>query len=146
MQISQQNNPAAVEALRASYTLWKDLDPQDANMPSFEFRVATSKLLLELKEWDWAQELLQSLLEEEDSIAEVWYLLSFAFVNGGDPHGALETANMSKRLLEKEGITDPRIRPAAQVCPVLLHHFDYFVVVLDMSVAFQVSLAKLTRF
>lgn len=100
-----------MEALRASYTLWKDLEPSDDKMPSFEFRVASSKLLLELHEWEWAQELLQSLLEEEDSIAEVWYLLSFAFVNGGDPHGALDTASMSRRLLEKEGITDPGMSP-----------------------------------
>eukprot|EP01122_Echinamoeba_exundans_P000655 TRINITY_DN1057_c0_g1_i4.p1 TRINITY_DN1057_c0_g1~~TRINITY_DN1057_c0_g1_i4.p1 ORF type:complete len:266 (+),score=78.00 TRINITY_DN1057_c0_g1_i4:439-1236(+) len=107
--ISQQNNPAAVEALRASYNLWKDLEPTDDKMPSYEFRVATSKLLLELQEWEWAQELLQTMLEEEDSIAEVWYLLSFAYVNGGAPHEALETGEMARRLLEKAGITDPRI-------------------------------------
>jgi hypothetical protein len=93
--------------LRASYNLWKDLEPNDEKMPSYEFRVATSKLLLELQEWDWAQELLQSLLEEEDSVAEVWYLLSFAFVNGGSPHEAVETGEMARRLLEKAGISDP---------------------------------------
>ena len=53
-------------------------------IPIFEFRIATAKLFLELNKPETAAEILKILTMEQDDVAEVWYLLGFAYSNNTD--------------------------------------------------------------
>lgn len=53
-------------------------------IPIYEFRIATAKLFLELNKPETAAEILKILSLEQDDVAEVWYLLGFAYSNNPD--------------------------------------------------------------
>lgn len=53
-------------------------------IPAYEFRIATAKLFLELQKPETAAEILKILTLEQDNVAEVWYLLGFAYSNNKD--------------------------------------------------------------
>jgi hypothetical protein len=46
-------------------------------MPSIDFRLQTSRLLFELKEYKKCVKILDSIIQEEDEYVETWYLLAF---------------------------------------------------------------------
>lgn len=51
---------------------------EDPNcMPPYEFRLQTSRLLIELQNYKKAIRALDTLIKEDDSQGEVWYLLAF---------------------------------------------------------------------
>ena len=52
--------------------------------PSFEFRMSTAKLLMEVERPLEAVELLQALRMEEDESLELWYLLGCAALQAED--------------------------------------------------------------
>jgi len=76
----------------------KSKDPND--MPPFEFRLQTARLLIELQNFDTAVRPLDTLIKEDDSKGEVWYLLAFCYYNqqhsqsvgGNDQMAMLEVA------------------------------------------------------
>eukprot|EP01087_Luapelamoeba_hula_P010208 TRINITY_DN2697_c0_g2_i1.p1 TRINITY_DN2697_c0_g2~~TRINITY_DN2697_c0_g2_i1.p1 ORF type:complete len:384 (-),score=94.53 TRINITY_DN2697_c0_g2_i1:42-1193(-) len=72
--MSQCKNADALAALRNSYTLWSGIQDTD-KLPSFEFRTTTAKLFIELEQFAEAKTILEDLVEEQDSIAELWWLL-----------------------------------------------------------------------
>lgn len=72
--ISQQNNPEALQFLERSYEIWRKLDDTHECFPSFEFRVSTAKLFLELDKNEISNKILHKLLAEDDEIAELWFL------------------------------------------------------------------------
>ncbi len=75
MRISQQRNPEALVMLLRSVELWRGTRARDgdgaaiapeaeAHVPSYDFRMNTCQLLLELAQYQLAAELLEDLLEE----------------------------------------------------------------------------------
>nr|XP_023700315.1 probable assembly chaperone of rpl4 [Paramormyrops kingsleyae] len=46
-------------------------------MPPYESRITTAKLLVEATEYETAIEVLEGLLEEDDEVVQVWYLLGW---------------------------------------------------------------------
>jgi tetratricopeptide (TPR) repeat protein len=102
--ISQQKPDEALHYLTRSYETWKSLiekanqadigednEEREAEIatiyegiPAYEFRIATAKLFLELQKPETAAEILKILTLEQDNIAEVWYLLGFAYSNNKD--------------------------------------------------------------
>lgn len=94
--ISQQNPEEALKFLKQSYEGWRDIDPID--FPEFEFRVQTAKLFMELDDFKLAADILESLLNEDDEISELWYLLGFAEATI-DPEHSLECLQKSRELL-----------------------------------------------
>uniref|UniRef100_A0A673MDM8 Si:dkey-12j5.1 n=1 Tax=Sinocyclocheilus rhinocerous TaxID=307959 RepID=A0A673MDM8_9TELE len=50
-----------------------------SNIPPYESRITTAKLLIEAEECEMATEVLENLLEEDDEVVEVWYLLGWLF-------------------------------------------------------------------
>eukprot|EP00029_Vermamoeba_vermiformis_P009977 TRINITY_DN5148_c0_g1_i2.p1 TRINITY_DN5148_c0_g1~~TRINITY_DN5148_c0_g1_i2.p1 ORF type:complete len:377 (-),score=87.89 TRINITY_DN5148_c0_g1_i2:16-1050(-) len=102
--ISQQKPDEALQWLTRSYETWKGLiekaneadigepnEDREAELasimdgiPIYEFRIATAKLFLELNKPETAAEILKILSLEQDDVAEVWYLLGFAYSNNPD--------------------------------------------------------------
>ena len=102
---------AAREALRCSMHKW--LTPSEDNheehheepeveLPSYEFRFECAKLLLELEPTtDDAIEVLESLVEEDDSNPHVWHLLSLAYYSGGHWEEAEDAFGRGETLLRR---------------------------------------------
>ncbi|XP_076869259.1 uncharacterized protein LOC143519561 isoform X2 [Brachyhypopomus gauderio] len=61
----------------------EELDQEDEeaqnNIPPYESRITTAKLLIEAEEFEMATEVLEGLLEEDDEVVQVWYLLGWLF-------------------------------------------------------------------
>jgi tetratricopeptide (TPR) repeat protein len=74
VRISQVRMEDAKAALRRSLDLWKDLPPEDELVPDFPTRVSLARLLLEAEMEEEAIEVLERLVNEDDSSVEVWYL------------------------------------------------------------------------
>lgn len=54
-------------------------DQTKSNIPPYESRITTGKLLIEAEEYEMATEVLEDLLEEDDEVVQVWYLLGWLF-------------------------------------------------------------------
>ncbi|KAE9968494.1 hypothetical protein BLS_005846 [Venturia inaequalis] len=74
VRISQSKLEEAREHLRNSLDLWKDLDPEDTQVPDFPTRISLSRLLMEAEMEEEANEVLERLVAEDDESVEAWYL------------------------------------------------------------------------
>jgi tetratricopeptide (TPR) repeat protein len=74
VRISQLRRGEAKQYLSKSLELWKDLDPEDQQVPAFPTRISLSRLLMEAEMEDEANEVLERLVAEDDSSVEAWYL------------------------------------------------------------------------
>ncbi|XP_061676491.1 uncharacterized protein si:dkey-12j5.1 [Syngnathoides biaculeatus] len=83
----------AQKPAEASSSLEDDVQNQ---LPPYESRITTVKLLVECEEYEMAVEVLEGLLEEDDEVVQVWYL------SGWVCYLQLERA---KEQQEKEGRT-----------------------------------------
>ncbi|XP_067862840.1 uncharacterized protein si:dkey-12j5.1 isoform X2 [Heptranchias perlo] len=54
-----------------------DLDPLQNLFPPYESRISAAKLLIEVQEYEAAIEVLEGLLDEDDEVVQVWYLLGW---------------------------------------------------------------------
>ncbi|KAM4704807.1 uncharacterized protein WCC33_009623 [Rhinophrynus dorsalis] len=52
-------------------------DPSELVLPPYESRINTAKLLIEAEEFELSAEILEALLEEDDEVVQVWYLLGW---------------------------------------------------------------------
>lgn len=75
-------------------------------MPSIDFRMHTSRLLLELEEFKKSVKVLDSIIQEEDENAEAWYLLGFCLVKLKKFKNANECIKNVELLIEKQNIQD----------------------------------------
>lgn len=74
IRISQLRKEDAQAALKRSIELWKDLEPDDPKIPDFSTLISLSRLLMEADMEDDAIEVLERLVNENDSSVEAWYL------------------------------------------------------------------------
>ncbi|KIW06810.1 uncharacterized protein PV09_02490 [Verruconis gallopava] len=74
VRISQLRKDDARQLLRASLDLWKDLDPEDPDVPDYATRISLSRLLMEAEMENEAIEVLERLVREDDQSVEAWYL------------------------------------------------------------------------
>ncbi|KAL1988248.1 hypothetical protein VTN96DRAFT_223 [Rasamsonia emersonii] len=74
VRISQLRPDDARAALSRSLELWKDLPPEDPNVPDFPARISLSRLLMEVQMENEALEVLERLILEDDESVEAWYL------------------------------------------------------------------------
>ncbi|KAL8992397.1 MAG: hypothetical protein Q9188_007597 [Gyalolechia gomerana] len=74
VRISQTRLEEARKALADSIDLWKDLPAGDEVVPEFPARISLSRLLMEAEMEDEALEVLERLVEEDDTSVEAWYL------------------------------------------------------------------------
>ncbi|XP_069815582.1 uncharacterized protein [Dendropsophus ebraccatus] len=52
-------------------------DLVESTLPPYESRITTGKLLIEAEDFELATEVLEGLLEEDDEVIQVWYLLGW---------------------------------------------------------------------
>ncbi|XP_036929361.1 probable assembly chaperone of rpl4 isoform X1 [Acanthopagrus latus] len=82
---STERNEEGKEYLLKSVGLWLPAQKQSAasssteddvqsEVPPYESRITTAKLLLECEEYEMAVDVLEDLLEEDDEVVQVWYL------------------------------------------------------------------------
>lgn len=82
---STERNQEGKEYLLKSVGLWLPAHKQSAASPSseedmqneippYESRITTAKLLVESEEYEMAVDVLEGLLEEDDEVVQVWYL------------------------------------------------------------------------
>ncbi|KAL3485676.1 hypothetical protein BJX62DRAFT_229315 [Aspergillus germanicus] len=74
IRISQLREDDARAALSRSIDLWKELPPEDPNVPDFATRISLSRLLMEVSMLLEALEVLERLILEDDQSVEAWYL------------------------------------------------------------------------
>ena len=83
-------------ALRRSTDLWLPAfqaaregtaagDPLEVCPLSYDLRLAAARSLIELQDWETAEQVLDGLAEEDDQVMDTWYLLALAsFEQGGE--------------------------------------------------------------
>ncbi|XP_008275291.1 UPF0661 TPR repeat-containing protein C16D10.01c [Stegastes partitus] len=82
---STERNQEGKEYLLKSVQMWLPALKQSAassateedvqnDVPPYESRITTSKLLIESEEYEMAVDVLEGLLEEDDEVVQVWYL------------------------------------------------------------------------
>lgn len=93
------NEEEAKTAMTKSLSLWLPqmqalaegtIDPniEQVCMLNYDSRINTSKLLIELEMFDEASEVLDGLIDEDDEVIEVWYLLGWLnYLRGKDYWG-----------------------------------------------------------
>ena len=108
----------ARECMKKSVGLWlgrrDDDDDDEASgrdenlVPSYSSRRSAVKILLELEEFELASRVIESLLDDDDEVIEVWYLGGWMYHLMGDEHRAESVAHLkrAKELGEKLGCDD----------------------------------------
>ncbi|XP_069552191.1 uncharacterized protein [Brachyistius frenatus] len=82
---STERNQEGKEYLLKSVVLWLPAQKQNAassateedmqsEIPPYESRITTAKLLIESEEYEMAVDVLEALLDEDDEVIQVWYL------------------------------------------------------------------------
>ncbi|KAK4692461.1 hypothetical protein P7C71_g4751, partial [Lecanoromycetidae sp. Uapishka_2] len=74
IRISQARIEEAKRALGDSMDLWKDLEPEDGDVPDFPTRISLARLLMEAEMEEEALEVVERLVGEDDQSVEAWYL------------------------------------------------------------------------
>lgn len=83
------------------------MDLEGHELPSYEFRFETAKLLLELDETtESAIQVLEGLLEENDAVPHVWLLLAVAYRAGGDLEEAAEAVDEGLQVVKAMRLPD----------------------------------------
>jgi kinesin family protein 5 len=83
----------------------KAMDEDDEpSLPSYEFRFEAAKLLIELEEtMETAADVLEGLLQENDTVPDVWLLLAVAYRAGGELEAAADAAKEGASTARKLG-------------------------------------------
>lgn len=68
-----------------------------SNVPPYETRITTAKLLIEVEEFEMATDVLEGLIEEDDEVVQVWYLLGWVYYLQLDKTGATEDSESLKK-------------------------------------------------
>eukprot|EP00123_Amoebidium_parasiticum_P005642 comp16789_c0_seq1/m.15170 comp16789_c0_seq1/g.15170 ORF comp16789_c0_seq1/g.15170 comp16789_c0_seq1/m.15170 type:complete len:351 (-) comp16789_c0_seq1:364-1416(-) len=103
--ISASNNQKAGEMLTQSMQLWQGSEDPD-QLPPYEFRVATVRLLAELGRYEEAVKVLRQLETEDDEVVDVWYLHGWVGHLTGDADTAVECLVHARKLYGKVGCDD----------------------------------------
>ncbi|KAI4198178.1 MAG: hypothetical protein LQ350_005465 [Teloschistes chrysophthalmus] len=139
VRISQTRMDEARKALTQSIEIWKDLPAGDESVPNFPARISLARLLMEVGMEDDALEVLERLVDEDDTSVEAWYLggwcqylateksetASNSIVNGAPDNDRKESASRaalvtsrdwlrnSLRLYELQDYEDERLKEHA---------------------------------
>ncbi|XP_027027675.2 probable assembly chaperone of rpl4 [Tachysurus fulvidraco] len=92
--------PSREEEEECSASLEQDEDEEEeekSKLPPYESRITTSKLLIEVEEFEMATDVLEGLLEEDDEVVQVWYLLGWLYYLQLDKPGASEDSESLKK-------------------------------------------------
>ncbi|KAL8847710.1 MAG: hypothetical protein Q9221_007271 [Calogaya cf. arnoldii] len=116
VRISQERIDEAKKALADSLALWKDLPSGNEGVPDFPTRISLARLLMEVEMENDAMEVLERLIEEDDTSVEAWYLggwcayltaerskaLQESAANGSGTSGAQDSEYEASLMLSRE--------------------------------------------
>ncbi|GAM18821.1 hypothetical protein SAMD00019534_019960 [Acytostelium subglobosum LB1] len=97
MKISQVKNDDALDLLNHSYSLWSSLEVDQR--PSLEYRYGIAQMFVELDQCRTAVDILETLVYEQDNIAEIWHTLGVVYDRLKEPRSALECLESAAQLL-----------------------------------------------
>ncbi|XP_022080015.1 probable assembly chaperone of rpl4 isoform X2 [Acanthaster planci] len=126
--LSKEDKEQAKKSIEKSLSLWlpkmKALEEEEVNMEGSNFdpvnpcplnyqnRIGTAKILMELEMNEQAEEILEGLLQEDDQVVQVWYMLGLINVEKtGEDHKAPARffLNMAKKLYQKIKCDDEQV-------------------------------------
>jgi len=123
--MSMDEKEEAKVAIKKSVSIWlpklqtvdkneaalEDFDPVEVCSLPFTARVQSGRTLIEVEEYDAATDVLETLLDEDDEVAEVWYLLGWAnFLHGSDYHAnARHYLAKANEVYKKTKQEDPQL-------------------------------------
>ncbi|KXJ16984.1 probable assembly chaperone of rpl4 [Exaiptasia diaphana] len=110
--LSQEKVEEARSVLKKGLDLWlgKDEEVQQVPMPAYESRFTTAKLVLELGDFELAESVLQTLLDENDEDYQVWYLLGWMYhLSGQDNTSKKICLEKAQKIINKCEVTDEDI-------------------------------------
>ncbi|CAL1536079.1 unnamed protein product [Lymnaea stagnalis] len=90
--LSKDNQEEAKELIKKSVSLWlpklqaadtadvpdEDFDPVELCQIPYTTRIQCGKILIEVEEYELATDVLETLLDEDDEVPDVWYLIGWA--------------------------------------------------------------------
>ncbi|EFA86424.1 hypothetical protein PPL_00216 [Heterostelium album PN500] len=120
MRISQQKNEEALRCLQHSYSLWSELTID--KRPSLEYRFDVSRLFIELNQNRTAVDILETLVYEQDNIAEIWHTLSIVYQSLNEPRSALECIEVASQLLAISNDQDEKFQKDVNDILIKLQH------------------------
>ncbi|XP_053343459.1 uncharacterized protein si:dkey-12j5.1 [Clarias gariepinus] len=85
------------ESLASAEQPDEDEEQLQSKIPPYESRITTAKLLIEVEEFEMATDVLEGLLEEDDEVVQVWYLLGWLYYLQLDKPGSAEDSETLKR-------------------------------------------------
>ncbi|EGG16638.1 hypothetical protein DFA_07616 [Cavenderia fasciculata] len=97
MKISQCKNEEALELISHSYTIWADYEIED--LPSLEYRFGIAQMFVELDQNRIAVVILESIVNQQDNIAEIWYTLGMVYHNLKEDRSAQDCLETALKLL-----------------------------------------------
>ncbi len=75
-------------------------------MPPFDFRKATAKLFMELQQYETASDVIDTLLQEDDDVFDVWYISGLTSYHLQDYEAALSEFLQAIKIFEKYQLSD----------------------------------------
>lgn len=90
LRLGQERKEDAKASIVHCLSLWKDVSFDDLLFPLYEQRIAMAKVALEVDLFEESTEILEGLLEEDDSVIDTWYLLGIAQLSLKDVEGVIE--------------------------------------------------------
>ena len=117
IRISQGRKSEAISALERSLASWKDLDPEDANVPAFPTRISLARLLMEVEMLKEALVVLERLVREDDGSVEAWYLGGWCLflLAGGASTGGEDHKGQGEGVVGEEADEEGEERQRARI-------------------------------
>jgi len=97
LRLSQGRRGEAMMLVRRSMEICQDLP--DGLVPTYDFRMVTARLLVELSQYDVAATALDDLCCEDEEDTEAWYLLGMCHLLLSQPAECKKALNKAKKLL-----------------------------------------------
>ncbi|XP_069128242.1 uncharacterized protein [Argopecten irradians] len=123
--LSKENEEMATEMIKKSVSLWlpkykaadkgevpdEEFDPLELTPLSYDTRIAAAKILTEVKQYETAVDVLEGLLDENDEVPQVWYMIGWAnYLQGPDyKENARYYLHQTKQVYEKIKCDDPEL-------------------------------------
>ncbi|KAJ1959593.1 hypothetical protein IWQ62_004546 [Dispira parvispora] len=95
VRLSQQRTSEAKDALLKSLALWQNKGVTDPDYPSYDVRIGTTKLLLELGLFDEALRILGELQKEDDQTVDLWYLYGWTYYCMAEDQAEVEGSQLN---------------------------------------------------
>ncbi|KJE89691.1 hypothetical protein CAOG_001124 [Capsaspora owczarzaki ATCC 30864] len=70
----------------------------DQDLPPYDFRINTAKLLIELEQYEDASYVLGQLMREDDEVVQVWYMFGWLYFITSDYAAAFECLDTAQRM------------------------------------------------